>query len=314
MIANSLIQLHIAGNAVSNAAATSVAKFLGTSLKLHELDMSSSSYSAEALEGIFRSLVCNPSLLDFRLLLSNVAISAVDGWERVGALIGRNLCHLDLSRSSLGDVGVACFMEALPQPSPLRSLNLSFTFRGVQSAEYRPRALRSLANFVKSSPSLHTLLFNADSTTRIGAEIAIICDAVGYSLSLRHLEIAGHGAGDAVAESLGKALQRETVLEKLNWDRNGVTASGLRLFRDGLSRNRTCISVKGGIDSAAAVSSDSSLALVLQEIEERLIRNSALGTHKDPVVEGEAVGLLRNDRVPDESLEALSFKFIVSSG
>ena len=66
----------------------------------------------------------------------------------------------------------------------------------------------------------------ADSRLRL--DTTIVINALGNNSTLKSLDISGNVMGDIGAKMLAKALTINSTLTKVIWDRNNITAAGLR--------------------------------------------------------------------------------------
>ena len=66
----------------------------------------------------------------------------------------------------------------------------------------------------------------ADSKLR--NDTTVIINALGSNSTLKSLDISGNMMGDIGAKMLAKALTINSTLTKVIWDRNNITALGLR--------------------------------------------------------------------------------------
>lgn len=74
----------------------------------------------------------------------------------------------------------------------------------------------------------------ADSKLKM--DTTVVINAIGGSSTLKSLDVSGNQMGDIGAKMLAKALTINSSLTSVVWDRNGVTAAGLRDVAQSLQR------------------------------------------------------------------------------
>uniref|UniRef100_A0A3P8WUI1 CARMIL C-terminal domain-containing protein n=1 Tax=Cynoglossus semilaevis TaxID=244447 RepID=A0A3P8WUI1_CYNSE len=97
--------------------------------------------------------------------------------------------------------------------------------------------LDNLVHLIQEEESPLTSLSLADS--RLKSDLSTVLNAVGSNTSLTRLDISGNQMGDMGAKMLAKALQINTKLRTLVWDRNGVSPQGLQDVAAALEKNFT---------------------------------------------------------------------------
>ena len=74
----------------------------------------------------------------------------------------------------------------------------------------------------------------ADSKLRL--DTMVIINALGSNNTLKSVDISGNMMGDIGAKMLAKALTINSTLTNVIWDRNNITANGLRDVAQSLQR------------------------------------------------------------------------------
>ncbi|KAG7272239.1 hypothetical protein CRUP_001517, partial [Coryphaenoides rupestris] len=82
-----------------------------------------------------------------------------------------------------------------------------------------------------------TSLSLADS--RLKSDLTIVLNALGSNSSLTRLDISGNAMGDMGAKMLAKALQINTKLRTVIWDKNNISPHGLQDVALALEKNFT---------------------------------------------------------------------------
>uniref|UniRef100_UPI003AB0DA6E F-actin-uncapping protein LRRC16A-like n=1 Tax=Centroberyx gerrardi TaxID=166262 RepID=UPI003AB0DA6E len=118
-----------------------------------------------------------------------------------------------------------------------------------------------------------TSLSLADS--RLKADLSIVLSALGSNASLTKLDISGNAMGDMGAKMLAKALQINTKLRTLVWDRNSISPQGLQDVAAALEKNYTIRFMPIPImDAAQALrASPEKTEDALLKMEQYLLRN-----------------------------------------
>uniref|UniRef100_A0A8B9L2I3 CARMIL C-terminal domain-containing protein n=1 Tax=Astyanax mexicanus TaxID=7994 RepID=A0A8B9L2I3_ASTMX len=135
------------------------------------------------------------------------------------------------------------------------------------------QVLSSLVLMIQEEESPLSSLSLADS--KLKADLSIVLNAVGGNSSLTRLDISGNSMGDMGAKMLAKALQINTKLRTVIWDRNNVSAQGLQDVAAALEKNYTIRFMPMPImDAALALkSSPEKTEDALMKMEQYLLRN-----------------------------------------
>lgn len=97
--------------------------------------------------------------------------------------------------------------------------------------------LDSLVHMIQEEESALTSLSLADS--RLKSDLTIVLNALGSNTSLTRLDISGNAMGDMGAKMLAKALQINSKLRTVIWDRNNTSPQGLQDVAAALEKNFT---------------------------------------------------------------------------
>uniref|UniRef100_A0A8C8B0K5 Capping protein regulator and myosin 1 linker 2 n=1 Tax=Otus sunia TaxID=257818 RepID=A0A8C8B0K5_9STRI len=176
-----------------------------------------------------------------------------------------SLVHLDLSRNlySHKSAGAQVIQDLIPDASSISDLDLSDNGFDPDMVTLvlsigRSKSIRHVSlgkNFnIKSKEGLLDVLHRivqltqeddcplqslsvAESRLKLGTNVLL--SALGSNTSLIALDISGNAMGDTGAKMLAKALQINTKLRTVVWDRNNTTAHGLLEVAQALERNYT---------------------------------------------------------------------------
>uniref|UniRef100_A0A8C0HQH9 CARMIL C-terminal domain-containing protein n=1 Tax=Buteo japonicus TaxID=224669 RepID=A0A8C0HQH9_9AVES len=113
----------------------------------------------------------------------------------------------------------------------------------------------------------------ADS--KLKTEVTIIINALGSNTSLTKVDISGNAMGDMGAKMLAKALQINTKLRTVIWDKNNITAQGFQDIAVALEKNYTLrfMPIPMNDASQALKTNPEKTEEALQKIENYLLRN-----------------------------------------
>ncbi|XP_034016732.1 F-actin-uncapping protein LRRC16A isoform X2 [Thalassophryne amazonica] len=244
----------------SSAQALSCVSLLGTKLPL------------EALKALLLGLGCNPNLSDVSLDLSCCELRS-GGSQILEGCIAEipNISSLDISDNGL-DMDLITLLVWLAKNRSIRHLSLGKNFSNIKSKNVS-QVLDNLVHMLQEEESPLTSLSLADS--RLKADLSIVLSALGSNTSLTKLDISGNAMGDMGAKMLAKALQINTKLRTIIWDRNGVTAQGLQDVAAALEKNYTIRFMPIPImDAAQALKANSEKTEdALLKMEQYLLRN-----------------------------------------
>ncbi|KAG6924994.1 capping protein regulator and myosin 1 linker 1 [Chelydra serpentina] len=133
--------------------------------------------------------------------------------------------------------------------------------------------LDNLVQMIQDEDSPLQSLSLADS--KLKTELTIIINALGSNTSLTKVDISGNGMGDMGAKMLAKALQINTKLRTVIWDKNNITAQGFQDIAVALEKNYTLrfMPIPMNDASQALKTNPEKTEEALQKIENYLLRN-----------------------------------------
>uniref|UniRef100_A0A2I3HCF5 Capping protein regulator and myosin 1 linker 1 n=1 Tax=Nomascus leucogenys TaxID=61853 RepID=A0A2I3HCF5_NOMLE len=133
-------------------------------------------------------------------------------------------------------------------------------------------SLTPVVHFVPEPSPLQSLSL-ADS--KLKTEVTIIINALGSNTSLTKVDISGNGMGDMGAKMLAKALQINTKLRTVIWDKNNITAQGFQDIAVAMEKNYTLrfMPIPMYDASQALKTNPEKTEDALQKIENYLLRN-----------------------------------------
>uniref|UniRef100_A0AAQ6A8L2 CARMIL C-terminal domain-containing protein n=1 Tax=Amphiprion ocellaris TaxID=80972 RepID=A0AAQ6A8L2_AMPOC len=146
-----------------------------------------------------------------------------------------NVSSLDISDNGL-DSDLSTLLVWLAKNRSIRHLSLGKNFNNIKSKNLAP-VLDSLVHMIQEEESPLTSLSLADS--RLKTDLTIVLNALGSNSSLTRLDISGNAMGDMGAKMLAKALQINSKLRTVIWDKNNTSPQGLQDVAAALEKNFT---------------------------------------------------------------------------
>ncbi|XP_056154072.1 F-actin-uncapping protein LRRC16A-like [Lampris incognitus] len=211
-------------------------QFFSSALSLSSVSLSGTRLPLEALKALLLGLGCNPNLGEVSLDLSCCDLRS-GGSQILEGCIAEipNISNLDISDNGL-DMDLTTLLVWLAKNRSIRHLSLGKNFNNIKSKNVS-QVLDNLVHMIQEQDSPLTSLSLADS--RLKADLSIILNALGSNTSLTKLDISGNAMGDMGAKMLSKALQINTKLRTVIWDRNNISPQGLQDVAAALEKNYT---------------------------------------------------------------------------
>uniref|UniRef100_A0AAR2LMV2 CARMIL pleckstrin homology domain-containing protein n=1 Tax=Pygocentrus nattereri TaxID=42514 RepID=A0AAR2LMV2_PYGNA len=204
---------------------SSFKQFFNSAQALNTIIFSGTRLPLEALKALLLGLASNPNLKDISLDLSSCELRSAGSQILEGCIAEiPNIASLDISDNGL-DSDLTTLLVWLAKNRSIRHLSLGKNFSNIKSKNLG-QVLSSLVLMIQEEDSPLSSLSLADS--KLKADLSIVLNAVGGNSSLTRLDISGNAMGDMGAKMLAKALQINTKLRTVIWDRNNVSAQGLQ--------------------------------------------------------------------------------------
>ncbi|XP_022527696.2 F-actin-uncapping protein LRRC16A [Astyanax mexicanus] len=251
---------------------SSFKQFFNNAQALNTIILSGTKLPLEALKALLLGLASNPNLKDISLDLSSCELRSAGSQILEGCIAEiPNISSLDISDNGL-DSDLTTLLVWLAKNRSIRNLSLGKNFSNIKSKNLG-QVLSSLVLMIQEEESPLSSLSLADS--KLKADLSIVLNAVGGNSSLTRLDISGNSMGDMGAKMLAKALQINTKLRTVIWDRNNVSAQGLQDVAAALEKNYTIRFMPMPImDAALALkSSPEKTEDALMKMEQYLLRN-----------------------------------------
>ncbi|PNJ15761.1 CARMIL1 isoform 3 [Pongo abelii] len=215
-------------------------QFFSSSLALMHINLSGTKLSPEPLKALLLGLACNHNLKGVSLDLSNCELGHClrsGGAQVLEGCIAEihNITSLDISDNGL-ESDLSTLIVWLSKNRSIQHLALGKNFNNMKSKNLTP-VLDNLVQMIQDEESPLQSLSLADS--KLKTEVTIIINALGSNTSLTKVDISGNGMGDMGAKMLAKALQINTKLRTVIWDKNNITAQGFQDIAVAMEKNYT---------------------------------------------------------------------------
>ncbi|XP_041843062.1 F-actin-uncapping protein LRRC16A-like isoform X2 [Melanotaenia boesemani] len=210
--------------------------FFSSAMALSSINVSGTKLPPEALKALLLGLASNPSLKDVSLDLSCCELRS-GGSQILEGCIAEipNISSLDISDNGL-DSELSTLLVWLAKNRSIKHLSLGKNFNNIKSKNLAP-VLDSLVHMIQEEESPLTSLSLADS--RLKSDLTIVLNALGSNSTLTRLDISGNAMGDMGAKMLAKALQINSKLRTVIWDKNNTSPQGLQDVAAALEKNFT---------------------------------------------------------------------------
>ncbi|XP_004847644.1 F-actin-uncapping protein LRRC16A isoform X2 [Heterocephalus glaber] len=251
-------------------------QFFSSSLALMQINLSGTKLSPEPLKALLLGLACNHNLKGVSLDLSNCELGHClrsGGAQVLEGCIAEihNIASLDISDNGL-ESDLSTLIVWLSKNRSIQHLALGKNFNNMKSKNLTP-VLDNLVQMIQDEDSPLQSLSLADS--KLKTEVTIIINALGSNTSLTKVDISGNGMGDMGAKMLAKALQINTKLRTVIWDKNNITAQGFQDIAVAMEKNYTLrfMPIPMYDASQALKTNPEKTEEALQKIENYLLRN-----------------------------------------
>uniref|UniRef100_A0A0G2JXG7 Capping protein regulator and myosin 1 linker 1 n=1 Tax=Rattus norvegicus TaxID=10116 RepID=A0A0G2JXG7_RAT len=247
-------------------------QFFSSSLALIQINLSGTKLSPEPLKALLLGLACNHSLKGVSLDLSNCELRSGGAQVLEGCIAEiHNITSLDISDNGL-ESDLSTLIVWLSRNRSIQHLALGKNFNNMKSKNLTP-VLDNLVQMIQDEDSPLQSLSLADS--KLKTEVTIIINALGSNTSLTKVDISGNSMGDMGAKMLAKALQINTKLRTVIWDKNNITAQGFQDIAVAMEKNYTLrfMPIPMYDASQALKTSPEKTEEALQKIENYLLRN-----------------------------------------
>ncbi|KAM9268865.1 LOW QUALITY PROTEIN: capping protein, Arp2/3 and myosin-I linker protein 2 [Cariama cristata] len=236
----SLVHLDLSKNVYSHKKVKTISphikEFFSQACALRHVSLAGTKLPADAVRALLQGLADNSRISDLRLDLSNCELRSA-GAQVIQDLIpdASSISDLDLSDNSF-DTDMVTLVLSIGRSKSIRHVSLGKNFN-IKSKDGLLDVLHRIVQLTQEDDCPLQSLSVAESRLKLGTNVLL--SALGSDTSLIALDISGNAMGDTGAKMLAKALQINTKLRTVVWDRNNTTAHGLLEVAQALERNYT---------------------------------------------------------------------------
>ncbi|NXD72165.1 CARL2 protein, partial [Eolophus roseicapillus] len=236
----SLTHLDLSKNVYSHkrvkTTSSGIKEFFSQACALRHVSLAGTKLPADAVRALLQGLADNSHVSDLRLDLSNCELRSA-GAQVIQDLIPvtSSISDLDLSDNGF-DPDMVTLVLSIGRSKSIRHVSLGKNFN-IKSKEGLLDVLHRIVQLTQEDDCPLQSLSVAESRLKLGTNVLL--SALGSNTSLTALDISGNAMGDTGAKMLAKALQINTKLRTVVWDRNNTTAHGLLEVAQALERNYT---------------------------------------------------------------------------
>ncbi|NXN68162.1 CARL2 protein, partial [Himantopus himantopus] len=236
----SLVHLDVSKNVYSHKRVKTISpdikEFFSQACALRHVSLAGTKLPADAVRVLLQGLADNSHISDLRLDLSNCELRSA-GAQVIQDLIpdASSISDLDLSDNGF-DPDMVTLVLSIGRSKSIRHVSLGKNFN-IKSKEGLVDVLHRIVQLTQEDDCPLQSLSVAESRLKLGTNVLL--SALGSNTSLIALDISGNAMGDTGAKMLAKALQINTKLRTVVWDRNNTTAHGLLEVAQALERNYT---------------------------------------------------------------------------
>ncbi|MGH0146407.1 UNVERIFIED_CONTAM: hypothetical protein FKN15_045112 [Acipenser sinensis] len=250
-----------------------VKEFFSSCASLKFLGLSASKLPSEVLRLLLQGLACNTHLSDVQLDLSSCELRSAGAQVIQDHIFEANaIGSLDLSDNGF-DSDMVTLVLSIGRSQSIRHLSLGKNF--CMKSKALADVLCRIVQLIQEEECPLESLSVADSKLK-AAGTTILINALGSNPSLSKIDISGNCMGDTGAKMLAKALQINTKLRTVIWDRNNTTAIGFLDVANALEKNYTLKSLAMPVSDVAQASRSNpeKTEEALQKIQSSLLRNN----------------------------------------
>nr|XP_036873469.1 capping protein, Arp2/3 and myosin-I linker protein 3 isoform X2 [Manis javanica] len=210
-------------------------QFFSSAYTLSHVNLSTTRLPLEALRALLQGLSLNSHLNDLHLDLSSCELRSA-GAQALQEQLRAVTCvgSLDLSDNGF-DSDLLTLVPALGKNKSLKHLFLGKNFN--VKAKTLEEILHKLVLLIQEEDCSLQSLSVADS--RLKLRTSILINALGSNTCLAKVDLSGNGMEDIGAKMLSKALQINSSLRTILWDRNNTSALGFLDIARALESNHT---------------------------------------------------------------------------
>ncbi|KAK8386955.1 hypothetical protein O3P69_017970 [Scylla paramamosain] len=224
---SSLAQLILSRNSFgskkSREMLPSFKQYFTSTLALKTLTFSQCKLPSDALKNVLLGLACNENISEVDLDLSSNHLGATGAQILESCIHGvRCLAALDISDNGL-ETQLGPVVAAISKNKSIKKLNIGRNLNSIKS-KHVYHVMEAVVQMIQEEDCVLESLFINDS--RLKTDLHNLLNALGSNHCLQNLDISGNYMGDSGARLLAKALQINSKLQYISYDRNNVTLQG----------------------------------------------------------------------------------------
>ncbi|XP_060062725.1 F-actin-uncapping protein LRRC16A-like, partial [Ylistrum balloti] len=247
-------------------------QFFASVYDLQHLDLSGCKLFSEPLRELLLGLASNIHLSGVHLDLSSNDLMS-QGATVLESCLSNIKClkSLDLSNNGI-DQSLISLLNWIRNNRGIKHLAIGRNFDHIKPRNL-PNVLDAIVQLIQDEDYHLESLSLADS--KLKSHISTILNSLGSNLSLLEIDISGNHMGDFGARMLSKALQINTKLRTILWDKNSTTVLGFEDIAGALEKNYTLKKMPTPINDAGSALKQhpERTEASLQKIEMLLQRN-----------------------------------------
>ncbi|KAK6644485.1 hypothetical protein RUM43_000752 [Polyplax serrata] len=198
-------------------------QFFTSTLSLKYLNISNCKLPLEALKNLLLGLACNESTAEMSLDISCNNLGAQGAHVLESCIHGvRCISSLDISENNM-DVELGLVVTAVGKNKSIKHLHMGRNLFNMK-AKHVATVMEALVQLIQEEDCVLQSLMLPDC--RLKADLHNLINALGNNQCLQTIDISGNGMGDAGARLLAKALQINSRLRTIYYDKNNITLQG----------------------------------------------------------------------------------------
>uniref|UniRef100_A0A1Y1LRL6 CARMIL pleckstrin homology domain-containing protein n=1 Tax=Photinus pyralis TaxID=7054 RepID=A0A1Y1LRL6_PHOPY len=235
---SNLVHLNVSKNPFSSKKSKesplSFKQFFTSSLSLKYLNMAFCKLPQEALKNLLLGLACNEYTKEMSLDLTSNSLGSQGAHVLESCVHGvRCISSLDISDNNM-DVDLAGVIVAISKNKSLKHLSMGRNMINMK-AKHVSTVMDSVVQIIQDEDCVLQSLVIPDS--RLKSDLHNFLNALGDNKCLEMIDISGNLIGDSGARLLAKALQINSRLRTIIYDRNNITLQGFHDIAYALESN-----------------------------------------------------------------------------
>ncbi|KAK3878897.1 hypothetical protein Pcinc_016492 [Petrolisthes cinctipes] len=211
------------GSKKSREMLPSFKQYFTSTLALKTLTLCQCKLPADALKNVLLGLACNENISDVDLDLSSNQLGSTGAQILESCIHGvRCLSALDISDNGL-EAQLGPVVAAISKNKSIKKLVIGRNLNNIKS-KHVYHVMESVVQMIQEEDCVLESLSINDS--RLKTDLHNLLNALGSNHCLQNLDISGNYMGDSGARLLAKALQINSKLQYISYDRNNVTLQG----------------------------------------------------------------------------------------